>query len=79
MHCSFAKQPNRISLIFSGGIGIVQRPDYYVVPFIKSGEWMPLLEQNREADEGIWAFYPDKRHLLPKVRLFPDYLTEELN
>jgi DNA-binding transcriptional LysR family regulator len=78
MHCSFAKQPNRISLIFSGGIGIVQRPDYYVVPFIKSGEWMPLLEQNREADEGIWT-YPHNRHLLPKVDLFLDYLTEELN
>jgi DNA-binding transcriptional LysR family regulator len=79
MHCSFAKRPNRISLIFSEGIGIVQRPDYYVVPFIESGELMPLLEQNREADEGIWAFYPHNRHLSPKVALFLDYLTEELD
>lgn len=60
------------------GIGIVQLPDYYVVPFIESGELMSLLEQHREADEGIWALYPHNRHLSPKVRLFLDYLAEEL-
>lgn len=60
------------------GIGIVQLPDYYVVPFIESGELISLLEQNREADEGIWALYPHNRHLSPKVRLFLDYLAQEL-
>ena len=60
------------------GIGIVQLPDYYVVPFIESGELMSLLEHNREADEGIWALYPHNRHLSPKVRLFLDYLAQEL-
>jgi DNA-binding transcriptional LysR family regulator len=61
------------------GIGIVQLTDYYVVPFLKSGDLMSLLEQNREADEGIWAFYPHNRHLTPRVRLFLDYLAEELD
>ena len=26
----------------------------------------------------IWAFYPKRRHLLPKVRLLIDKLREEL-
>jgi len=60
------------------GIGIVQLPDYYVLPFIKSGQLVSLLEQHREPDEGVWAVYPHNRHLSPKVRLLLDYLDEEI-
>lgn len=60
------------------GIGIVQLPDYYVLPFIESGQLMPVLEKIREPDEGIWALYPHNRHLSPKVRMLIDYLGEEL-
>ncbi|UZE94549.1 LysR substrate-binding domain-containing protein [Alkalimarinus alittae] len=61
------------------GIGIVQLPDYYVLPFIKTGELVSLLENNRESDEGVWALYPQNRNLSPKVRLLLDYLAEELD
>lgn len=60
------------------GIGIVQLPDYYVVPYIEDGQLVSLLEQNREPDEGVWALYPHNRHLSPKVRLLLDYLDKEL-
>ncbi|ABV85594.1 LysR substrate-binding domain-containing protein [Shewanella pealeana] len=60
------------------GIGIVQLPDYYVLPFIESGELTPLLEQNRQPEEGIWALYPQNRHLSPKVRMLLDFLSEGL-
>jgi len=60
------------------GIGIVQLPDYYVLPFIKSGQLVSLLEQHREPDEGVWAVYPHNRHLSPKVRLLLDYLDQEI-
>ena len=40
------------------GLGIVQLPDYYVKDFIAQGKLLPLLSQFQEADEGIWAVYP---------------------
>ena len=60
------------------GIGIVQLPDYYVMPFIDNGELVPLLEHHRQPDEGIWAVYPHNRHLSPKVRMLLDFLAEKL-
>jgi len=61
------------------GIGITQLPDYYVLPYLEDGQLLPLLEQNRQPDEGIWALYPHNRHLSPKVRMLLDYLSEALS
>ncbi|OUR75002.1 LysR family transcriptional regulator [Colwellia psychrerythraea] len=60
------------------GLGIVQLPDYYVQPHIQSGELVTLLDSYRVPDEGIWAVYPQNRHLSPKIRLLVDYLAEQL-
>ncbi|MCL1140625.1 LysR substrate-binding domain-containing protein [Shewanella pneumatophori] len=60
------------------GIGIVQLPDYYVLPYIEAGELTALLEQNRQPEEGIWALYPQNRHLSPKVRMLLDHLNAGL-
>jgi len=60
------------------GIGIVQLPDYYVQPSLASGKLISLLEHWQEADDGIWAIYPQNRHLSPKVRMLLDYLSESL-
>lgn len=60
------------------GLGIVQLPDYYVQKYLSSGALVGLLEQCRPAEEGIWAVYPQNRHLSPKVRLLVDYLAERL-
>lgn len=60
-------------------IGIVQMSDYYLQPYIKSGQLIPILEQFREPDGIIWAVYPQNRYLSPKIRLLIDYLAEHLN
>lgn len=60
------------------GLGIVQLPDYYVQQHIHSGELVTLLDSYRAPDEGIWAVYPQNRHLSPKIRLLVDYLAEQL-
>ena len=60
------------------GLGIVQLPDYYVEQYIQSGELVTLLDNYRAPDEGIWAVYPQNRHLSPKIRLLVDYLAEQL-
>ncbi|WP_019029934.1 LysR family transcriptional regulator [Colwellia piezophila] len=60
------------------GLGIVQLPDYYVEQYIQSGKLITLLDNYRAPDEGIWAVYPQNRHLSPKIRLLVDYLAEQL-
>ncbi|MDT7531381.1 hypothetical protein OVY29_22235 [Sphingopyxis sp. SE2] len=37
-----------------------------------------LLDPLRPQEEPVWAAYPQRRHLLPKVRLLIDKLREEL-
>ncbi len=61
------------------GVGIVQLPDYYVKQHLQSGELVTLLDNYRAPDEGIWAIYPQNRHLSPKIRLLVDYLVEHLS
>lgn len=60
------------------GLGIVQLPDHYVQHYLQSGELISILDDYRVPDEGIWAVYPQNRHLSPKIRLLVDYLAEQL-
>lgn len=59
-------------------LGIVQLPDYYVQEHLQSGDLITLLDNYREPDEGIWAVYPQNRHLSPKIRFLVDYLVARL-
>ncbi|MBD1555912.1 LysR family transcriptional regulator [Vibrio sp. S9_S30] len=61
------------------GIGIVQLPDYYVHPYMATGELVELLTDFRDTKEGIWALYPNNRYLSSKVRLLIDFLTDRLS
>lgn len=61
------------------GNGIIQLPDYYVYEAIKKGQLVPLLETHQPETEGIWALYPQNRHLSPKVRLLIDHLHTKLH
>jgi len=60
------------------GIGIVQLPDYYVDPWIASGDLVPVLTKYQPSDEGIWAIYPTNRHLSPKIRMLVEHLGRYL-
>ena len=48
------------------------------MPHLQSGALVSLLDPLRPQEEPIWAVYPQRRHLLPKVRLLIDKLREEL-
>ncbi|MDR9830162.1 LysR family transcriptional regulator [Vibrio sp. FNV 38] len=61
------------------GLGIVQLPDYYVQPYLASGELVELLTDYRGNQEGIWALYPQNRMLTSKVRTLIDYLSAALS
>jgi DNA-binding transcriptional LysR family regulator len=59
-------------------MGICQLPEFYVLQHLKSGQLISILDDLRAEDEPIWAVYPQKRHLLPKVRLLVDRLRQNL-
>jgi DNA-binding transcriptional LysR family regulator len=60
------------------GMGICQLPDFYVLPHVATGRLTLLLENLRRDDEPIWAVYPERRHLMPKVRDLVERLRQEL-
>ncbi|WP_299181669.1 LysR substrate-binding domain-containing protein [uncultured Neptuniibacter sp.] len=61
------------------GIGLVQLPDYYVLPYLETQELLPVLKQFQPEDEGIWALYPNNQFVSPKVRILIDYLADHLD
>lgn len=60
------------------GLGMVQLPDYYVAEHVASGALVSILDDIRQPDDGIWALYPQNRHLSAKVRVLVDYLAADL-
>ncbi|ROS01829.1 LysR family transcriptional regulator [Sinobacterium caligoides] len=60
------------------GIGIAQLPHYYTDNAVEDGRLMRVLEQHRPHSEGIWAVYPQNRHLSTKLRVVIDFLAAEL-
>lgn len=60
------------------GLGICQLPEFYLHSFLADGSLKVLLEDCRPKDEPIWAVYPQRRHLLPKVRVLVERLQQSL-
>lgn len=60
------------------GLGLVQLPDYYVQSALSAGDLVAVLEDFRLPDDGIWAVYPQNRHLSAKVRRLVEFLATRL-
>lgn len=60
------------------GLGLAQLPDYYVADDIAQGRLVAVLHDYSATDDGIWALYPQNRHLSPKVRVVVDFLATGL-
>lgn len=58
--------------------GIVLQPSFLVDAYLKSGALVELLPQFRSIEFGIYAVYPTRKHVPPKVRLLIDFLAEAL-
>ncbi|WP_392337441.1 LysR family transcriptional regulator [Loktanella salsilacus] len=59
-------------------LGVIQLPDYYVEAELRAGRLISVLDTYRAPDDGIWAIYPQNRHLSLKVRLLLDHLGKGL-
>jgi len=60
------------------GMGICQLPDFYVLREIADGRLITVLEECQPEPEPIWALYPQRRHLSPKVNSFIELLRSAL-
>lgn len=60
------------------GMGICHLPEFYLLRPLASGALTEVLADHARAEEPIWAVYPERRHLMSKVRRLVDRLREEL-
>ncbi|WP_260927651.1 LysR family transcriptional regulator [Novosphingobium sp. 9] len=60
------------------GLGICHLPEFYVDDALRTGRLVRLLDDAQAEDEPIWAVYPERRHLLPKVQVVIERLREGL-
>ena len=58
------------------GQGIVLQPDFLVGPDLAAGTLVELMPQYRSLEFGIYAVYPTRKHVAPKVRRLIDFLVE---
>lgn len=58
--------------------GIVFQPDFLVGDDLRAGTLVELMPEYRAPELGVYAVYPSRKHLLPKVRLLIDHLANAL-
>jgi len=59
------------------GGGIVMLPAFYLGDQLRSGQLKPILCQFRPLDIAVYAVYPERRNLSPKVRAFVDFIADQ--
>ena len=58
-------------------LGIALLPIFIAIPYLQSGRLQPVLpDYHTYPERGIYAIFPQNRHLSTKVRLFVDWLSE---
>ena len=57
-------------------MGLVLQPSFLVGPHLDSGALVEVLPEYRSTELGVYAVYPSRRHLTPKVRALVDSLVE---
>jgi len=56
--------------------GIVLQPSFLVGAHLASGALVEILPQFRSHELGVYAVYPSRKHLTPKVRALIDFLAD---
>lgn len=67
----------RVALL--GGAGITRTPTFLVGPDIAQGRLIRLLPDYETLEVSIYAVYPERRHLSPKVRAFVDFIAGRIS
>ncbi|MFM2055638.1 MAG: HTH-type transcriptional regulator DmlR [Pseudomonadota bacterium] len=56
--------------------GIILQPSFLVGAHLQSGALVEVMPQYRSIELGVYAVYPSRKQLAPKVRLLVDFLVE---
>jgi DNA-binding transcriptional LysR family regulator len=56
--------------------GIVLQPSFLVAAHLSAGALVEILPQFRSIELGVYAVYPTRKHLTPKVRALIDFLVD---
>jgi DNA-binding transcriptional LysR family regulator len=75
MHSNSGETCRAVAL---AGQGIVLQPLFLVADDLKAGTLVELMPKYRSIELGIYAIYPTRKHVAPKVRALVDFLTEKL-
>ena len=58
--------------------GIILQPEFLVGEDLRTGRLVELMPQYRSIELGVYALYPSRKHLPPKVRLLIEHLAQAL-
>lgn len=58
--------------------GIILQPSFLVADDLAQGRLVELMQEYRSIELGIYAVYPTRKHVSPKVRALIDFLGERL-
>ncbi|QIM53111.1 LysR family transcriptional regulator [Hydrogenophaga crocea] len=61
------------------GQGLILQPSFLVDPHLRSGALVALMPGWHAVELGVYAVYPTRRHVAPKVRLLIDFLAQALD
>jgi DNA-binding transcriptional LysR family regulator len=64
---------NRAAALAGGGIVLL--PTFYLGEQLRSGALKPVLCKFKPQELAVYAVYPERRNLMPKVRAFVDFLA----
>lgn len=64
--------------LVEAGIGITRLPEFYLQEGLASGNLQILFSEFEQPIVNVYAVYPSRKHLSPKVRRFIDQLSESL-
>ena len=60
------------------GQGLVLEPTFLVGPYLRTGELVEVMPQYRSMDLGVYAVYPTRKYVPPKVRALIEFLGQSL-
>ena len=73
-----ANSPRAVANMAADGLGIGRIPLYTAVPFLKSGRLQLIFEAQEAVSLGLYAAYPQNRHLTARIRALIDHLVTQL-
>jgi DNA-binding transcriptional LysR family regulator len=73
-----ARMNNSLALreVLLAGVGIALTPRFIVAQDLRAGRLQAVLAEYRVREPAVYALYPGRRHLSPKVRAFVDFAAQ---